>query len=170
MTKERADVHRCLGRNTAFPLALVSTQSNVLTVAMVHYFSFKPPLVGIGIHKDRLSCELIAAEGAYVINIPCADDTAVINACGALSGREGDKFAAAGLTPVPCDEIDSSRIAECAVNIEVSVRQQLDLGERIWFIGEALAVHEAEGWDPGQAMIYAGGCYRRVGEVVGQRP
>jgi flavin reductase (DIM6/NTAB) family NADH-FMN oxidoreductase RutF len=169
MTKERGDIQRCLGRNTAFAIALVSTKSNVLTVAMVHYFAFEPPTVGIGIHKDRHSFELLRAEGCFVINIPTNQDAPLLNACGALSGRDGDKFAAVGLTPAPAEEIDSSLIAECPVNIECHVVRELDIGERVWFLAEVRAVHEALDWTPEQAMIYGGGCFRAIGPVVGRR-
>jgi flavin reductase (DIM6/NTAB) family NADH-FMN oxidoreductase RutF len=169
MPKERADTHRCLGRNAAFPVFLVSTRTNVFTAAMVHYFSFEPPLVGVGIHKDRYSFELVESEGCFVLNVPTNADSALLNACGALSGRDGDKFAAVGLTPEPAQVIDSSLVAECPVNIECRVTQTLDLGERVWFLAEPVAVHEAEGWDPADSMVYAAGCYHAVGPVVGRR-
>jgi flavin reductase (DIM6/NTAB) family NADH-FMN oxidoreductase RutF len=169
MTKELGDVQRCLGRNTAFALALVSTKTNVLTVAMVHYFAFDPPTVGVGIHKDRFSHDLLRAEGCYVINLPTNRDAALLNACGALSGRDGDKFEAIGLTAVPATQIDSSLIDECPVNIECRVMREIDVGERTWFLAEVVAVHEAEDWDPARAMIYGGGCFRAVGPVVGRR-
>jgi len=169
MVKERGDINRCLGRNTAVAVALVSTKTNVLTVAMVHYFSFDPPTLGVGIHKDRFSYECISAEGCFVVNIPTTADADLVNACGALSGRDGDKFAATGLTAVPAEEVDSSLVAECPVNIECRVIQTLDLGERVWFVGQILAVHEAVDWDPRRAMIYSGGSYHAIGPAVARR-
>ena len=160
---------RCLSRTTAFPVVLISTKTNILTVAMIHYFSFRPPTIGIGIHKSRYSFELIRGERAFSVNIPTAQQIEAVQICGSKSGREVDKFQVARLTKVAASKISSSLIAECPVNIECQVVRELPLEERTWFIGEVVAVHEEQGYTSADALIYSGSYYRRIGEVIGRR-
>ncbi|HEY44701.1 MAG TPA: flavin reductase family protein, partial [Anaerolineae bacterium] len=60
--------------------------------------------------------------------------------CGFISGREVDKFAIRGLTPIPGSAIKTPIIAECPINIECRVSHHLPLGSHDLFIGEVVAV------------------------------
>ena len=75
---------------------------NIITLGEVYNLSLRtPPVVGIGIHKARYSYELIAATSEYVVNLPTGSILDKVDACGNVSGRDVDKFAAFGLTPTP---------------------------------------------------------------------
>ncbi len=169
MGKIRGDLRRCLGRNAAFPVVLVSTRDNFMTAAMAHYFCFEPPLIGVGLRPATHTFALIRAEKAFVVNVPTAEQVELVEAAGNVSGRDGDKFARLGLTRAAAAEIDSSLIAECPVNIECRLVRELDFPERTWFIGQALAIHEAEGYDSAQSLVYSDMTYHAVGQPLGRR-
>jgi flavin reductase (DIM6/NTAB) family NADH-FMN oxidoreductase RutF len=56
------------------------------------------------------------------------------------SGRDGDKFAATGLTPTEAREIEAPLIAECVAHIECGVAERVTLGDHDLFVGSVLAV------------------------------
>ena len=65
------------------------------------------------LHRSRLCRRIIA--------VP--DDTlrAAVNLCGTKSGRDLDKFKAAGLTPIPSVHVRPPSIAECSINVECRI-------------------------------------------------
>jgi flavin reductase (DIM6/NTAB) family NADH-FMN oxidoreductase RutF len=152
-----------------FPVVLVTTRDNIITVALVHRFSYSPFMLGIGISHRRYSYQLIHAEREFTVNIPTAEYLEQVKLCGRLSGRDVDKFEATGFTKVAGKVAGSSMIAECPVSIECKVTQQLKLEERTWFIGEVAAVYAEEVYDPSQALLCDRHSYMVIGESIGQR-
>jgi len=163
------DSHTVLRNLAGVPVVLASTRDNVLTIAQVHYFSFRPLTLGIGVHRKRHSYGLIESEGEFVVNIATADQIEAVKACGELSGRDGDKFERVGLTPVPGSKVKACLIAECPVNIECRVIERVNLPERSWFIGEVVAAHRADDFDPNENLYCSRTDYRRIGEMLGPR-
>ncbi|MCQ4951028.1 flavin reductase family protein, partial [Bittarella massiliensis (ex Durand et al. 2017)] len=64
--------------------------------------------------------------------------------CGVRSGRDGDKFAAAGLTRAPASKIATPLVTESPVNLECRVTQVLELGSHHMFLAEIVAVDVEE--------------------------
>ncbi|MFQ5809724.1 MAG: flavin reductase family protein [Armatimonadota bacterium] len=151
------------------PVVLVSTRDNVLTIAQVHYFSFQPLTLGIGVHRKRHSYGLIESEGEFVVNLVTVEQVEAVKACGQLSGRDGDKFARVGLTPVPGTEVSACLVAECPVSIECRVIERVDLPLRTWFIGEVVAAHWADDFDPDENLYCSRTHYRAIGDILAPR-
>lgn len=80
----------------------------------------------------------------YVINIPTVEQVKLVDFCGMVSGRDVDKFAKTGLTPLPASQVQAPLIAECPVNLECRVRQIVSLGTHDVFVADVLAVHYNE--------------------------
>jgi flavin reductase (DIM6/NTAB) family NADH-FMN oxidoreductase RutF len=133
------DVTGVLSLLPPFPVVIVSTQDNAITVNQIAYFSFRPLRVGVGIAHTRHSYALLSGEREFVINIPDASLLEAVEACGSLSGRDGDKYGPAGLTAVSSAEVDAVSIEECAAHIECRVEQELSFEERTWFIARVVA-------------------------------
>jgi flavin reductase (DIM6/NTAB) family NADH-FMN oxidoreductase RutF len=152
-----------------FPVVLVTTRDNIITVALVHRFSYSPFMLGIGISHRRYSYQLIQAEKEFVINIPTPDQLEQVRLCGELSGRDADKFEACGFTKVQGKIVASSMIEECPVSIECKVVQQLELKERTWFIGEVVTVHAEDNYDPSRSLLCDRRSYLLIGERIGKR-
>ena len=151
----------------AFPVALVTVKDNIITVATAHMFSFKPPLVIVGICPPRYSHELIKEAREFVINIPTKDIIESVEFCGLNSGRDVNKFQGSGLTPQDANQISSKLIQECPVNLECKVVQEIVVPEELkgshdWFIGEVLTAHIDENYARTQALLYWAKKYRTV--------
>jgi flavin reductase (DIM6/NTAB) family NADH-FMN oxidoreductase RutF len=58
--------------------------------------------------------------------------------CGNVSGREVDKFAAVGLTPVPAARVDAPLVAECFANLECKVVDTRMVNKYNFFILEVV--------------------------------
>lgn len=162
------------------PAVLVSCgleRPNIITLAWVGTVCSEPPSVGIGVRPERFSYNLIAESGEFVVNLPSADQVAVVDYCGQVSGRDVDKWAVCGLTQAPASKIGTPLIAECPVALECRVTHQLALGAHDLFIGEVLAVQVDESvlskrgkldYELAQPLSYAGGYYHKLGERLGR--
>src|SRR5215210_3880238 len=93
------------------PVALVSTiyrdQPNLMTAAWLLPLSLDPVLIGVAIQPARLTHEFASKSDAFALNIPNADLISAVHLCGMVSGRESDKFEAAGLTSLEAAQIEA---------------------------------------------------------------
>ena len=81
-----------------------------------HYH--KNPMVAIAVCPPRYSWRFLEATGEFVIAVPADGLRKAVDYCGTHSGRDGDKFAAAGLTQVRSRHIKAPSILECPINVE----------------------------------------------------
>jgi flavin reductase (DIM6/NTAB) family NADH-FMN oxidoreductase RutF len=79
------------------------------------------PICAIAITPLRYSWRFIESTPEFVLGIPDDRLSAALALCGERSGRDLDKFAAAGLTPAPSVHVRAPSIRECPVNIECHV-------------------------------------------------
>ena len=131
------------------PVALVTCvdgegRANIITLAWVGVVCSIPPMLSIAVRPERFSYDMLKNGGQFVVNLPSVDLLWATDYCGTRSGRNEDKFAALGLTPVPASEVKPPLIAECPINIECVVRHQLSLGSHDLFIGEVVVLHADE--------------------------
>lgn len=80
------------------------------------------PIFIIAVAPPRFSWRFLESVPEFVIAVP--DDAArpAVDFCGTRSGRDyPDKFAAAGLTPVPSLHVRAPSILECPINIECRI-------------------------------------------------
>lgn len=125
--------------------ALDNGKPNIITIAWTGVMNSEPPVVYISVRpQGRHSYKLIKESGEYVINFPTATQTRLVDYCGTVSGKDVDKFAQTGFTPVPAAYVKAPLIAECPVNLECRVKQVLPLGSHDVFIADVLAVHYNE--------------------------
>jgi flavin reductase (DIM6/NTAB) family NADH-FMN oxidoreductase RutF len=154
---------------SGFPVVLATVsgkKDNVITLAMCHVFSFRPPLIGIGVGPKRYSHGLLKAGKDFAVNVPSKALLEAVEICGSKSGRRVDKFRAAGLTKEKAKKISAPLIAECPVNIECVKVKELDTGDHTWFIGEVVAARADPSYDRNRDMLLYWGDYRTVGDVI----
>ncbi len=153
---------------SGFPVVLATVggkRDNIITLAMCHVFSFKPPYLGIGVAPRRFSHGLLKESNEFAVNIPDKSMLRPTEICGSKSGRNVDKFEASGLTREKASRISAPLIAECPVNIECVKVKDIEAGDHTWFIGEMVASHKDENYDKADMMLYWGE-YRVIGELV----
>lgn len=154
---------------SGFPVVLCTVsgeKDNIITLAMCHMFSFRPPLVGIGVSPRRYSYGLLKSSKDFGLNIPDRSLLKATEICGLKSGRRVDKFQAAGLTREKAEKISAPLLAECPVNLECVKVNEVDAGDHTWFIGEIVAARKDERYDPKDMILYWGK-YRVIGELLG---
>jgi len=163
------------------PVVMLSCQRpgerpNIITVAWVGTVCSEPPMVSVAIRPERFSHDIIRDTGEFVVNIPTVDLVRATDYCGVVSGRDTDKFKAAGLTPEPAQTVQAPLIAECPLHLECKVRDQRSLGTHTLFLAEIMAVRAADALlTPGGhfaieragLITYAHGHYYAVGRRLG---
>lgn len=150
---------------------------NIITVAWAGTVNSDPPMVSIGLRKERFSHDLIEQSGEFVINLVDAQHCRALDFCGVRSGRDVDKFAACQLTAMPALSMTyAPAIAECPAYLACKVRQILPLGSHDLFLGEVTGVQVRDGlFDPDGSMhleraglvAYNHGLYQRTEQVLG---
>jgi flavin reductase (DIM6/NTAB) family NADH-FMN oxidoreductase RutF len=107
------------------PVVLMTTarrgRPNVMTMSWHTMMEFEPPLVGCVISDRNFSYATLRATRQCVIAIPSVDIADPVVRCGNTSGRDVDKFARFGLTPLPASQVQAPLIAECFANLECRI-------------------------------------------------
>ena len=99
-----------------------------------------PPCVTVSIRKARHSYDSIMFRKAFTVGITNEEHIVEADYVGMASGRNVDKFAVAGLTPVRSELVDAPYAAEFPVVLECRLLHTLELGIHTQFIGEILDV------------------------------
>jgi flavin reductase (DIM6/NTAB) family NADH-FMN oxidoreductase RutF len=151
-------------------------QDNIITIAWAGTVCSDPAMVSISVRKERYSHHMIKESGEFVINLVTEELTRACDLCGVKSGRDGDKFALAGLTRAKADKVSAPLIAESPVSLECKVKQVLELGSHDMFIAEVVAVDVDERYmdekgkfclNDAKLMAYSHGEYYCLGEKLG---
>ena len=109
---------------------------NVMTAAWGGIACSKPPCVCVSLRAATASHGNIVARKAFTISLPSREQAAQADYFGLVSGRDADKFAATGLTPVAAEFVDAPCVAEFPLVVECEVVQVHELGLHTQFIGE----------------------------------
>ena len=107
---------RALGATTMLapvPAVLVSCRGtqppydrdNLITVAWAGTVCSDPPMLSISVRKSRFSHAQLMQSGCFYVNLVSQELCRATDFCGVRSGRDVDKFAACGLTPVRLDAL-----------------------------------------------------------------
>ncbi|HKK34485.1 MAG TPA: flavin reductase family protein [Desulfomicrobiaceae bacterium] len=151
---------------------------NAATIGWGGICCSKPACLTISLQKQRYSYENIMARGAYTVSIPSVQYVKEADYFGIVSGKNTDKFAATGLTPVASEVVDAPYVGEFPLIFECKVVNTVELGVHIQFVGEIVDIKADESVldekgvpdilkvDP---VVFAAGRrgYHRVGELVG---
>ncbi len=155
----------------------VGEGANLITVAWTGIVCSEPPLLTISIRPERHSHGLIGRDRVFSVNLPSASMARQVDWCGVKSGRDVDKFAATGLTPLIGPNTGAPLVAECPVGLECRLLEVRPLGSHDLFLGEIVAVHADQRWiDPltgafalarSAPLGYAHGKYYQLGKYLG---
>ena len=115
-------------------------QPNIITIAWAGTVCTNPPMVSISVRPTRYSYDMIRETGEFVINLVTEPLTRACDYCGVVSGRDVDKFAKTGLTPVPVEGVSVPGIAESPVSIACRVVEERALGSHTMFLAEVVGV------------------------------
>lgn len=107
------------------PVTLMTTMgpkgANVMTMSWHTMMEFEPPLIGCIISNRNFSFQALKNTRECVLNIPTSRLSKAVAGCGNCSGRNTDKFAKFGISPVPASVVKPPLIDECYANLECKV-------------------------------------------------
>lgn len=115
-------------------------KSNIITVAWAGTVCTNPPMVSISVRPSRYSYQILEETGEFVINLTNESLVKACDYCGVVSGRDVDKFAKTGLTPIPMEHVHTMGIDESPVNMECKITEKRELGSHTMFIAEIVGV------------------------------
>jgi len=81
---------------------------------------------------------------AFAVSVPSQSQVKEVDYFGLVSGRDIDKFAATGWTPVRSGLVDTPYVQECPLVLECKVLHVHDLGLHTQFVGQILDVKTNE--------------------------
>jgi flavin reductase (DIM6/NTAB) family NADH-FMN oxidoreductase RutF len=117
---------------------------NVMTAAWGGVCCSRPPCVNVSLRKATYSYGNIVERQAFTINIPGEEHVAEADFFGTASGRDVDKFAITGLTPMRSELVDAPYVVEFPLVLECRVLHTLEIGLHTQFIGEIMDVKADE--------------------------
>ena len=124
------------------PVVLLTTarkgRANVMTMSWHMMVEFEPPLVACVCSSANYSFDALRATGECVIAVPARKLAATVVKVGNSSGRDLDKFAVFGLTPLPAERVAPPLVAECFANLECKVADRRLVNRYNLFILEVL--------------------------------
>lgn len=153
-------------------------RQNIITIAWTGTICSDPAMVSISVRPERYSYSIIEKTGEFVINLTTKELTYATDWCGVKSGRDVDKFAAMGLTPMKGHALSYAPvIEESPVNIECRVTEKKKLGSHDMFLAEVVDVMVSEKYmsETGKfdlnetgLVAYSHGEYFCLGEKIGK--
>ena len=147
--------------------------NNAITLAWAGTVNAEPPIVSIAVRNSRYSLGLIDRTGEFTVNLIDPALTHALDVCGVTSGKDVDKFAAAGLTRGQGVHVGCPHIEESPLSLECKVIKRIELPTHIVFFGEVVGVLAREEIVkngrpvPDELVSYANGVYRATGERLG---
>lgn len=131
------------------PVLVVGTydgegRPNAMTAAWGGICCSSPPCVSVSLRKATYSYGNLVERRAFTISVPPERYIKEVDYFGMVSGREGDKFATAGLTPVRGEHVDAPYVGEFPLVLECRLLEALELGLHTLFVGEVLDLKAEE--------------------------
>jgi len=115
-------------------------KANAMAAAWGGICCSKPPCIAVSLREERHSYASILARRAFTVSVPSVRYAAQADYFGIASGKDVDKFAATGLTPVRSELVDAPYVGEFPLVLECTLLRTVPLGMHIQFVGEIVDV------------------------------
>lgn len=131
---------------------------NLMTAAWGGICCSKPPCVTVSLRQATYTYGNLLHSKAYTLSIPSRDQVLIADCCGLTSGRDRDKFADLGLTPVRSSLVNAPYAEEFPMVLECELIHTYDLGLHTMFVGAVKDVKVrpdcmGEGGKPDPALV-----------------
>ncbi len=149
---------------------------NFLTAMWFSPMGTEPSRMVVAILKRTLTYQLILERGEFVMSAPTDAMMDIVVFGGYVSGKDADKWKAAGLTAVRPSKGTVPLIGEAIGNVEYRLVQVIPFGDELdLFVGEVLAAHMRKGSMEGELfregsnpLLYMGTKYGADGKPLGK--
>lgn len=115
-------------------------KANLMNAAWGGICNSQPPSVAVSLRKATYSHGGIMARKAFTVGIACESLLTEADYVGMTSGRNVDKFAVTGLTPVKSELVDAPYAREFPLVLECRLLHVFELGLHTQFVGEIVDV------------------------------
>lgn len=171
MAKKSLALDKVYGLLEPGPVVLLSTarkaKPNIMTMSWHTMLEFEPPLIGCVVSNRNYSFSLLKASKECVINIPSVELAKKVVKVGNCSGREVDKFAAFGLTPVAASQVQPPLIDECFANLECRVVDTRMVNAYNFFVLEVVKAWQDPARKDARTIHHRGyGTFMVAGETI----
>ncbi len=122
----------------------INGKPNAMTVAWAGICCSAPPCISVSLRKATYSYGGIIENKAFTVSIPSEDHVKEADYFGLASGRDEDKFKAAGLTPVRSDLVAAPYVGEFPFVLECKLLHTLEIGLHTMFVGEIIDIKAEE--------------------------
>ena len=127
------------------PVLMVGTydkpgKPNLMNAAWGGICCSQPPCVAVSLRKATHTYAAIVERKAFTVGIACESRIVEADYVGITSGRDVDKFAVSGLTPVRSELVDAPYAAEFPIVLECRLLHVVEIGMHTQFIGEIIDV------------------------------
>lgn len=103
----------------AFLTTAADGKTNAMTIGWGSVgYMWKRPVFTVMVRKSRYTYALIEANPQFTVSVPLGDMQAALALCGSKSGRDTDKFAAAGLVALPGQKVAVPVIGGAGLHFE----------------------------------------------------
>jgi flavin reductase (DIM6/NTAB) family NADH-FMN oxidoreductase RutF len=117
---------------------------NAMTVAWGGICCSKPPCMTISVREATYTYGSLVENQAFTISIPTETYVKEADHFGVVSGKNENKFANTGLTPVKSEIVNAPYVSEFPFVLECKVIQTHKIGLHTQFIGEILDIKADE--------------------------
>ncbi len=140
------DLSKALELSSPYPYTLLTSvdkqgKPNVMGVAWWTFTCLQPPMIAVAVGHPRYTHECIQSCREFVLCFPSEAQAKAAWLCGIKSGRNTDKFAAAGLKAAPAKVVKPPLIEGVTVAYECKVVAEMPCGDHTLFSGEVVAIH-----------------------------
>lgn len=150
---------------------------NMLTVAWTGTICSDPAMCYISVRPERFSYPILVKNMEFTINLTTAAMATATDWVGVRSGRDYNKWAETGLTPIPGEKVSSPTIEESPLSIECRIKEILNLGSHSMMIADVVNVRADERYldsatgrfclEESGLMAYSHGGYYELGKLIG---
>jgi flavin reductase (DIM6/NTAB) family NADH-FMN oxidoreductase RutF len=109
---------------------------NMMTASWTGICCSKPPCVSVSLRRATYTYGCLEQRRAFTVNVPSRAHVKEADYFGIVSGRDVDKLAVTGLTPVASDLVDAPYLEELPLILECSLLHTLEIGLHTLFVGE----------------------------------
>jgi flavin reductase (DIM6/NTAB) family NADH-FMN oxidoreductase RutF len=138
---DELDARRLLGGG---PVLLITTSyrghANVMPVAYAMNLSIVPPMVGIAVHPERYTTDVIRKTNEFAINIPSRELLHHVQYLGSLTGASFDKLELTKLPTFRSRRLNTVLLEGCVGWVECSLEDMIEMGDHLLVVGRVVAV------------------------------
>ena len=125
------------------PVVLVTTawrgNYNVMPAIYVTPLSVDPPLIGLAVHPERHTHDMIRASEEFALNVPTRELLHHCQYFGSASGGEMDKLELTKLPTFRARKVEAPLLEGCVGYVECGVEDAITTGDHTFFVGRVVS-------------------------------